>query len=77
MASNVWIARPVYEVLPYLYMLIGATLLGAAWSLEATVWPGVLMAAGAISLMGGIVLWLRRRDFRSRQAEYNEKSLEI
>lgn len=77
MVSNVWIARPVYELLPYLYMIIGMLLLGAAWSSESTGWPGVFMLTGAVSLLGGIVLWLRRRDFRSRQAEYDEKSLEI
>jgi hypothetical protein len=26
--------------------------------------------------MGGLVLWLRRKDYRSKQAEYNSRSLD-
>ena len=72
-----WLSRPIYELLPYLYMLIGIVLLGVAWSAQLGTLPGLLMAVGAISLLAGIVLWLRRRDFRSRQAEYDEKSLDL
>ncbi len=72
-----WLARPIYELLPYLYMLVGIVLLGVAWSARLGTLPGLLMFAGAISLLAGIVLWLRRRDFRSRQAEYDEKSLDL
>jgi uncharacterized membrane protein YesL len=72
-----WLSRPIYELLPYLYMLIGIVLLGVAWAVQLGTLPGLLMFTGAISLLAGIVLWLRRRDFRSRQAEYDEKSLDL
>jgi hypothetical protein len=71
-----WLARPVYEFLPYLYMLIGLGLLVAAWFVEIDTLPSVFMVVGALSLMGGLVLWLRRRDYRTRQAEYNSRSLD-
>ena len=71
-----WISRPVYELLPYLYMLIGMGLLAAAWMVDMQVWPSVFLALGALSLMGGLVLWLRRKDYRTRQAEYNSRSLD-
>jgi hypothetical protein len=71
-----WLARPFYELLPYLYMLVGIVLLAAAWSVQLSTLPGLMMFVGAVSLLAGIVLWLRRRDFRSRQAEYDEKSLD-
>jgi hypothetical protein len=71
-----WLARPFYELLPYLYMLVGIVLLAAAWSVQLSTLPGLMMFVGAVSLLVGIVLWLRRRDFRSRQAEYDEKSLD-
>ena len=71
-----WISRPIYELLPYLYMLVGLVLLGAAYLVEAETWPSVFLTVGALSLMGGLVLWLRRRDYRTRQAEYNNRSLE-
>ncbi len=71
-----WLARPVYEFLPYLYMLVGVGLLAAAWFVDMETLPSIFMVVGALSLIGGMVLWLRRRDYRTRQAEYNSRSLE-
>lgn len=71
-----WLARPVYEVLPYLYMIVGVGLLGAAWLVSAETLPGIFMLVGSLSLLAGIVLWLRRRDYRTTQGQYNSKSLD-
>ena len=71
-----WLARPIYEFLPYLYMLVGVALLGAAWFIEMSTLPSVFMLIGVLSIMAGLVLWLRRRDYRTRQSEYNNRSLE-
>ena len=71
-----WISRPLYELLPYLYMLLGAGLLTAAWLVQLQVWPSIFLAVGALSLMAGLVLWLRRKDYRTKQAEYDSRSLD-
>jgi hypothetical protein len=71
-----WLARPIYEFLPYLYMLVGLGLLAAAWFIEMSTLPSVFMLVGVLSIMAGLVLWLRRRDYRTRQSEYNSRSLE-
>lgn len=71
-----WISRPLYELLPYMYMLLGAVLLAAAWLVEVSLWPSIFLAIGALSLMGGLVLWLRRKDYRAKQAEYDSRSLD-
>jgi hypothetical protein len=71
-----WIARPLYELLPYIYMLLGLILLGAAWLINLETLPGILLVVGSLSLLAGIVLWLRRKDYRTTQAEYNSKSLD-
>jgi hypothetical protein len=71
-----WIARPIYELLPYVYMALGAVLIGVAWYVNLETLPGVLLVAGSISLLAGIVLWLRRKDYRTRQAEYTNRSLD-
>jgi hypothetical protein len=71
-----WLARPVYEFLPYLYMLVGVCLLAAAWFIDMSTLPSIFMLIGALSIMAGLVLWLRRRDYRTRQAEYNSRSLD-
>jgi len=71
-----WISRPLYELLPYLYMLLGAVLLVAAWLVNLRLWPSVFLTVGALSLLGGLVLWLRRKDYRAKQAEYDSRSLD-
>lgn len=71
-----WIARPIYELIPYVYMAVGAVLIAAAWFLTIETLPGILAALGSVSLLAGIVLWLRRKDYRTRQAEYNSHSLD-
>jgi hypothetical protein len=74
--SIMWLARPVYEFLPYLYMLVGLCLLAAAWFIDMSALPSVFLVVGVLSIMAGLVLWLRRRDYRTRQAEYDNRSLE-
>lgn len=74
--NAMWLARPVYEILPYLYMVVGIVLLTAAWLVSAETLPGIFMVLGSLSLLAGIVLWLRRRDYRTTQAEYNSRSLD-
>lgn len=71
-----WIARPIYELLPYVYMIVGIALLGGAWFLEMETLPGLMLGLGSLSLLAGIVLWLRRKDYRTRQAEYTNRSLD-
>lgn len=74
--ETMWLARPVYEFLPYLYMVAGALFLGASWYLTEGIWPMLLLGAGSLCLLAGIVLWLRRRDYRTVQSEYNSRSLD-
>jgi len=71
-----WIARPIYELLPYIYMALGAALIGVAWFLQMETWPGILLGVGSLSLLVGLVLFLRRKDYRTRQAEYTNRSLD-
>jgi hypothetical protein len=62
-----WLARPVYEFLPYLYMLVGLVLLAAAWFVEMSTLPSVFLVVGVLSMMAGVVLWLRRRVGQPRE----------
>jgi len=70
-----WIPRPIYETLPYLYMGGGAGLLGAAYFIEEGP-RGLLLVLGAGGLTLGLVLWMRRRDYRASQREYDTHSLD-
>lgn len=69
-----WLARPVYELLPYAYMLVGLVLLGASFFVPG--WSTWLMSLGIIGLIFGLVFWLKRRDYRTAQSEYTRKTLD-
>jgi hypothetical protein len=59
-----WISRPIYESLPYLYLLAGALSLGASMYLNHGAWPTVCFVTGVVCLVGGLVVLLKRRDYR-------------
>ncbi len=70
-----WLSRPVYELLPYLYIVMGVLFLGSA-SFVSHQLANLLLLLGVILLILGAVLWLRRRDYRRGQSEYNSRSLD-
>jgi hypothetical protein len=73
---SVWLAKPIYEFLPYLYMLVGLVLVGSSWVVHTPGWPMWLLIVGCVALLAGLVIWLRRRDYRTTQAQYNKRSLD-
>jgi hypothetical protein len=64
------IVRPLYEALPYAYMVIGAASLGTSFARRAAAWSGILAVFGLVALVGGLVLALRRRDYRIQKRHY-------
>jgi Flp pilus assembly protein TadB len=70
-----WIPRSLYEVLPYAYMVAGAAALAAAFVGERGP-RSLLMLLGVLGLTVGLVLWMRRREYRENQSEYDSKSLD-
>ena len=65
------LSRPVYEGLPWFYMAFGIAALGTSYLVAAR---GALSLAvgllGLVALVYGIVVFLRRRDFRALRSEY-------
>jgi membrane associated rhomboid family serine protease len=64
-------SRPVYEGLPWIYIICGAAALFASYLLAArgliSLSAGVL---GVLGLVAGIVVLLRRRDYRALRSQY-------
>lgn len=70
------LSKPLYEILPYIYMLAGALALGASYLLGGTIWADVVLVLGIFCVLGGVVVLLRRRDYRASRAEYPGTSLD-
>jgi heme A synthase len=64
------LARPLYEVLPGLYIACGLAALAASYRQSSPVASLALGLPGLAALLGGIVVWLRRRDYRRMRAFY-------
>ena len=59
-----WLSGPIYESLPYYYMALGLSAGIGSYRLDAWYWPELLALISAASLVTGLVLWLKRRDYR-------------
>lgn len=62
-----WIAKPLYEALPYFYLTVGALMLGASMYVNHWYWPTIGFATGLLCLVAGLVVLLKRRDARADQ----------
>jgi hypothetical protein len=70
-----WIPRPIYEAMPYVLAGAGAGLVALAF--HAKELPhGLLFGGGGILLTAGLVLWMKRRDYRTTQSDYDPGSLD-
>jgi nitrate reductase gamma subunit len=64
-------SRPVYEGLPWLYITCGLLILGGSYLLAAHGALSLLAGiAGLLFVLGGVVVLLRRRDYRELRSQY-------
>ena len=59
-----WVSKPIYESLPYLYMILGAIALGLSMYLNYWYMPTICFIVGLVCLVAGLVVFLKRRDYR-------------
>ena len=59
-----WLSKPLYEAVPYLYLIAGLAALIASLYVNYWIWPTIGLVVGFACIIGGLVIWLRRRDFR-------------
>ena len=59
-----WVSKPIYESLPYFYLLAGAISLGLSMYLNYWYLPTICFVVGLVCLVGGLVVLLKRRDSR-------------
>lgn len=67
------LSRPVYEGLPWLYVIVGLAALGGSYLFAARGFLSICFAAlGLCALLAGFVVLLRRRDYRAMRSRYGE-----
>jgi hypothetical protein len=59
-----WIAKSIYESLPYFYLVAGAVSLAASMYVDYWYWPTICFVLGLSCLVAGLVVFLKRRDAR-------------
>ena len=69
--SSPHFSRPVYEGLPWIYIMCGLAALIASYLLAARGVLSLLVGMfGLACVVGGFVLLLRRRDYRALRSQY-------
>lgn len=69
-----WLSEPIYESLPYYYMTLGFVAGVGSYRLDLWYWSEILALAAAASLVTGLVLWLKRRDYRRSRSRLDLKA---
>lgn len=64
---RMWLSKPIYELLPFFYVLAGLAALAASIYLNYWYWPTICLVAGIVLVTGGLVVGLKRRDFRQNR----------
>ena len=68
--------RGIYEVLPYVYLIGGLLVSAASYPYGEAAWANVALGVGAIGIVAGLVLILRRRSYRTDAEHYDPNSLD-
>ena len=64
------LSRPLYEGLPWLYVAGGALALAGSYFCPIRALSVAIDLVGLLAIVGGIVVLLRRRDYRAMKSEY-------
>lgn len=64
------LSRPFYETLPYVYMGLGVGALAFSFFWREPGWSDAVMGFGLVALVAGLVILLKRRDYRLQKRRY-------
>jgi hypothetical protein len=67
----VHLAKPVYESMPYAYAGTGVALMLLSYFYGRGLWSTVVAIAGLLAVVGGAVIFLKRRDYRLNRTHYD------
>jgi hypothetical protein len=64
------LSRPLYEGLPWIYVAGGAVALAGSYFCPFRALSIATSLLGLLAVLGGVVVLLRRRDYRAMRSEY-------
>jgi hypothetical protein len=64
------LSRPLYEGLPWIYIACGALALAGSYLSHYRALSLIIGLLGLLGVLGGIVVLLRRRDYRQLRSQY-------
>ena len=64
------LSRPLYELLPWAYMLVGIAAIVTSFLWRVAGWSDLMAGLGLVAIVSGLVLVLRRRDYRIQKRHY-------
>jgi hypothetical protein len=68
-----YLNKPLYESLPVVYAALGVLLLWLSYRYQEKGWSTVCAVAGLLGLVAGLMVWMRRRDYRATSADYMQR----
>ncbi len=63
-------SRPVYEGLPWIYIAVGIAALIGSYLRPSGALSLIAGVVGIVGVIGGVVILLRRRDYRELRSQY-------
>ena len=70
-----WLPRPIYEAIPYAGIGLGLACFATAYWVERSPHSLLFVVGGALVTLGAL-LWMKRRDYRSTQADYDPRAID-
>jgi len=68
--GNQRLSRPLYEGLPWIYVAGGVLALVGSYFCPIRGLSVAIDCVGLLAILGGVVVLLRRRDYRAMRSEY-------
>ena len=70
-----WLPRPLYEAKPYASIVVGLVCFAVAWWIERSPRSALfVLGTGLVTL--GVLLVMKRRDYRSTQSDYDPRAID-